>query len=1038
MKQKLLFCFFLLLTVWTQVVAQEKTVTGRVTDDETKEGIPGVSVFVKGTSSGTVTDAEGNYQIKVPESATLVFQAVGYGTREVLVGAQSQIDMPLLTETKALGEVVVTALGIERDRKSLGYSVASLNNEELTIGRTTNIANALSGKVAGVRVTSSNGMVGSGASIFIRGFTSFTASNQPLFVVDGIPVDNGGGVNALQTGVSNSNRAIDINQDDIESVNVLKGPAASVLYGSRAAAGAVIITTKKGKSGQKKSISFNTSYNVVEANRLPDYQNEYAQGSGGVFTNPAGQILSWGPRATGQTVTNFRGEQEALTIYPDNVKDIFKKGYNFQNNISFSGGTDKSNYVISYGNVYETGILDNNQLTRHNFRVNGNTQITKKLSAGLSVQYINNKSTRTQIGNQLSNPFFRGWFIPRSINLSGMPFEDAAGNQIHYGVDDNPYWTIKHNKWNDEINRIIGNVNLNYEFNSWLSVDYKLGVDFYSQIINTYDQVGARGQANHAVGGVGAVGVTNFDSKDTYSYLNFTLKRKINDQFNITAIVGNEVAQLSSASEAIVGANVNIRDFRDLNNTTTYFPSDSKAKSRLIGVYADIAVGYKDFLTLNLTGRNDWSSTFGKEQRSYFYPSVAASFIFTEAFPVLKNNVLTSGKLRSNIATVGRTAPIYSTDTYFGAAGVADGFGPNITYPFNGLGGRTLSDGAGNPLLGPEFTTSFEIGTELNFFNGRFGIDFTWFSSKSTDIIFSVPISASSGFTSAINNAGVMETKGIELLLTGQPIKTKDFVWDISINFTKLDPKVKSLANGVTSIFLGGFTTPQARLEAGQPYGVLFGSVFNRHSSGKLLINSTTGLTSLAPANGRIGNPNPDWTAGITNTFNYKGISLSFLIDIRQGGDVLSRNIGDLRRTGVVAETAEFNRFEADGTTLSKPYIIDGVFSDGTPNNIPVTAQAYWGNIFAFGTGESYVFDASWVRLREASISYAFPKSLLDKTFLGGLEIGVNGRNLLLSAPNFPHFDPETNALGVSNGQGLEYNALPNTRTYGFFLKAKF
>ncbi|WP_162428637.1 SusC/RagA family TonB-linked outer membrane protein [Pontibacter pudoricolor] len=1040
--------FVLTLTLLNQAVAQSRTVSGTVTDQTNSLGLPGVAVIVKGTSIGTATGADGKYTISVPDNATtLVFRFLGYTTVERAVGNATSVNVTLAPDATILNEVVVTALGIQRDKKDLGYSVGTVNAEELTVGRPTNVVNALSGKVAGVRVSSASGMVGSSSGVFIRGNTTFTGSNQPLFVVDGVPIDNGGGGNALQTGVSNSNRAIDLNQDDIESINILKGPAAAALYGSRAASGAIIITTKKGKAGQKNRVEFNSSYNIVEVNRFPDWQNEYAQGAGDYrptladgSPNPnfmksefkPSSNVSWGPRIEGQTVKNFLGEDEKLQAYPDNIKDIFKKGSNRQNTISFSGAGENSAYRLSYGNTAERGILDNNELDRNNITFNGSTTITPKLTSGINVQYINSNSERTQVGNQLSNPFFRGWFIPRNINLSGIPYEDAAGNQVYFDAVDNPYWTIANNTYEDEVNRIIGNVNFGYDILPWLSANYKLGVDTYNFVAKGYDQIGAKGAANTSAAGTGGIYDQSFLSRNINSNFILSGNHKISSDIDLSFNVGNEIVQSSSKDVTVVGKTLGIRDLKNISNASNITSSANSSLRRLVGVFADVTVGYKEFVTLNLTGRNDFSSTFGESENSYFYPSVAVSFIPTEAFPSLKNNVIEFAKVTANYAKVGKEAPTYATNTYFVLAGASDGFGPAITFPYSGLGGRTLSNVAGDENLRPEFTTSQEVGMEMKFFKNRFGFEANLYETNSEDLIFSVPIASSSGYTSQTKNAGALRNRGIEFLLNVNPVMSTDFNWNISFNFNQNKSEVISLADNVPNIILAGFTTPNIRLEKGQPYGVMYGSVFERNDKGEMIISAETGLPKVAANSAKIGDTNPDWTGGVMNNLNYKGLNLNFLIDVRKGGDVYSRNLGDLIRSGSVAETAEFPRFNPDGT-ITTPYLFEGVTANGTANTKRVSAEQYYTTLHT--AGESYVYDATWVRLREASISYTLPKSLTEKSPFGRLEIGMNGRNLMMWAPNFPHLDPENNTLGVSNAQGFEFNGLPQTRSYGAFLR---
>ena len=1033
MKRFLQTCMLFLFIFATQAFAQDRTISGTITAREDGLPLPGVSVVVKGTQLGTQTNVDGKYTLQVPSGSNqLEFRFVGYNTQTVTIGTNSSINVTLAADATELGEVIVTAFGIQRNKKELGYSVGTVGAEELTRGRTTNVVNALAGKVAGVKVSSSNGMVGSSSGIFIRGNTTFTGSNQPLFVVDGVPIDNGGGGNALQTGVSNSNRAIDINQEDIENVSILKGPAAAALYGSRAASGAIIITTKKGVAGQKNRVQISSSYNLAEVNRFPEWQNEYAQGSLGNF-NPVGN-LSWGPRITGQTVTDFRGQPEVLTAFPNNIEDIFKQGSNIQNNLSFTGSGANSSFRLSYGNTSERGILSNNKLGRHNFTFAGQNAITSKFTAGLNAQYINSASDRTQIGNQLSNPFFRGWFLPRNVNLSGLPFEDANGNQVYFDNTDNPYWTLKNNTYHDEVNRVIGSVNFKYEFLPWLSANYRLGADTYNFVAKGYDQIGARGQANTAAQGTGGIFDQGFLSRDINSTFTLSGRKQLNDNFNVSFNVGNEIIQNLSKDVTTTGKQLAIRDLKNISNASVITASANSSLRRLVGFYADATVGYKDFVTLNVLGRNDFSSTFGAANNSYFYPAAALSFIPTEAFKGLKGDVTDFVKISANIAKVGKEAGAYATNTFFLQAGAADGFGPSIVFPYNGLGGRTQSDLSGDPNLGPEFTTSKEVGLQMQFFKNRIGFEANLYQTDSEDLIFNVPVAGSSGFTVQNRNAGALRNKGFEFLLNATPIKTSNGSWDVSFNFARNRSEVVSLAEGVPVITLAGFVTPNVRLEAGKPYGILYGSVFNRNADGSILINAA-GLPSLSPITAQIGDTNPDWTGGVTNNINFKGVNLNFLIDLRKGGDIFSRNLGDLFRSGAAKETAEFNRFNADGT-IATPYIFDGKTAAGVQNTTPVTAQNYWGTKYAFGTGESYVFDGSWVRLREASLSYSLPSSLLNKSPFGKIEVGLNGRNLFLRAPNFPHLDPESNQLGVSNAQGFEFNGLPQTRSYGFFLRA--
>lgn len=1047
MRKLLCMTLVMLLAVSGQIMAQTRTITGKITD-ASGAAVPNATVLVKGSSVGTSTAADGTFSLSIPPTAKmLVISSVGMTTMEVNIGNRGVFTITLSNAEKGLTEVVVTALGIKKDKKTLGYGVTNLKADEVTTAHTTNVTNALEGKIPGVRISGSGGSF-TGSSIIIRGFTTFTGSNQPLFVVDGVPIDNGGGNSPLQTGPTVSNRGIDLNQEDIDNISVLKGPSAAALYGSRAAAGAILITTKKGRQGQRGTIEAYTSYGAEKVNRFPDYQNQYAEGDKGVY-NPLSQN-SWGPLITGQTVTNAFGKQEQLKAYPNNVKDMFRTAQNLQENLSFSGGSDRNSFRFSYGFTDNSGVLDNNRLRRHNLSINTASQINSKLNVSISANYTNNASRRTQQGNQLSNPLFRGWITPRSYDLTGLPFQNSAGDQLYPLGEDNPYWSIQNNRFRDEINRLFGNVSVNLKIMPWLTFDYRLGTDVYWTFRHGYDQIGIRGQGNVAntaanttpFTGVGPAGNAGgvLEVRNSYRSWNstgyFTATKRIND-FNLTGIVGNETYQTYTTTDQTIGYGIVVRDFENLKNTTSFNPSNGSTTSRLVGVYGDFTIAYKSIASVNATLRNDWSSTFKANKYSYLYNAVSASVNFTELFPVLKNNIIENIKINANIAKVGKAGDfVYATDSYYGAASSADGFGPAINFPFNGLAGFTLNDQAGNAKLGPEFTTNREIGFNLGFFKNRLTLEGAIYQQKSRDLIFAVPVSNASGIGSLVQNAGKMTNKGFELAVNITPVQTKDFTWNINWNYTKLKSVVDDLAPGVQNIFLGGFTTPNIRLVKGDEYGQIYGSAYQRDSkTGKMLINATTGLPLVTTGVQKIGNPNPKWLMGLTNTLSYKGITLSVLLDIRHGGQQYSRNIKDLRTNGTVKETTQFNRLNGDGTP-AKPYVFDGVYSTtGQQDTTHVTAQDYWGNSGKYVAAEGFILDASWFRIREASLSYHLPASLYGKTPFTHIDISIYGRNLLLHAPNYPHLDPEQNALGISNAVGLEFNALPQTRSMGVALK---
>jgi TonB-linked SusC/RagA family outer membrane protein len=1038
---------FLSLLFLATLGFSQRTINGVVKDNK-GEPLIGASVLAKGTDRGTVTDIDGAYSLNVPENVSiLTFSYTGFTSRDIPIENLTEINVSM-EEGATIQEVVVTAFGIKKDKSNLGYGVTQISSGDLTTAHTTNITNALAAKVPGVRISGSGGSFSS-SSILIRGYTSFTGSNQPLFVVDGISIDNSGGGNALQTGVTNSGRAIDINQEDIESISVLKGAAATSLYGSRASNGVVLITTKTGKAKTKQSVTYSLNVAQQEVNRLPDYQNTYGQGNTGNF-NPAA-VASWGPRIDGRTVllpVAYRGlngpadTSTSLTAYPNNVADLFKKGLNKQHNLSFQGGSNRTGYRLSLGYLDDQGVLDNNRLKRYNFGINATTELSKKLTAGVSVNYALNKSNRTPQGNQLSNPLFRSWFTPRSWDLTGRPYQNAAGGNLHYDAVDNPRWTIYNNLYDDQIDRVFGNFNLQYEFNDWLKISGKVGADNFAYSGSFYDQIGALGQGSTVAGGIGGIREIRQNSRIVNSTFLLTANKKITPQINLIFVLGNEVLDQFNNTTDLIGRGVTVRNFRNLQaNATTLIPNNyNKWQYRLVGYFANATATYSDWATLDLAARNDNNSILPAANNSYTYYSVAGTLNVVNALKI-KSDILSNLKLSGNTGLVGSAKPDfrYSTDSYYGQANLTDGFGPNIVFPFNGtLPGFTLQNAAGNPDLKPEFTRSTEGTVEIGLFNNKVSFSATKYKQHSTDILLSVPNSPTAGISSILKNAGSLTTKGTELQLTIAPFKNLNgFNWSTTASYTKFKTIVDELAAGVQKIQLGGFTTPGTFLVKGDEYGQIYGSGYLRDANGKMIVSATTGLPSPTPLDQKIGNPNPKYLIGISNSFAYKGLELNVLVDIKEGGDQYSRNLADLQRNGVAAETAAIERLNSDGTP-AKPYTFDAVTPAGAPNTIPVTAEQYWGNAGKYIAAEGFIYNTSWVRIREASLGYTFDKSFLSKTPFGELTVSVFGRNLFLSSPGYPHLDPEQNVSGVSNSQGLEFNALPQTKSMGVNLKVTF
>ncbi|GAB3829577.1 hypothetical protein GCM10028895_44600 [Pontibacter rugosus] len=619
-----------------------------------------------------------------------------------------------------------------------------------------------------------------------------------------------------------------------------------------------------------------------------------------------------------------------------------------------------------------------------------------------------------------------------------MPYQDELGNQLWFAGEDHPYWAIENVRYEDETNRIYGNLNLAYDFNDWLRADLRIGGDVFTTNSQGFDEKGIRSNGNASTAGAGGLRERELFSRDINSYLTVTGDRQMGEDFRLTATIGNEVIANYDRRLEAVGLGIVVPGFENLKNFLTYNPSGELVKRRLMGFFGDFVVDYKNYLTLNVKGRNDFSSTLTKENRSIFYPAVAVSFVPTQAFPSLAGDVLTSAKIRANIGQVGKGAGVYNTLTYWEQADAADGFGSTIVnFPFNGLAGYTYDNVAGKFDLKPEFTREIEVGTELSFFGDRLYLDASVYRRDTRNLIFPVLMPGSSGFTSAITNAGKLSTKGLEVLLSGSPVAGQNFKWESTLNFTTFRTMVEELSPGVERLTIGGFTSPNTQAVVGQQYGLIYSTDYRRDDQGRMIIGRN-GLPLTAPGVSATGNPNPKFTMGFTNNFSYKAFNLSFLVDWKHKGDILSRTVGDLRIQGVSAETAEYPRFNEDGTA-NKPYLFEGVLEDGRTNDIYVTAQDYWGLRGKYVAWAGYVRDASFVKLREATLSYNLPQELLARTsFIKALQLSVYGRNLITYAPNYPDLDPEQNLQGISNSRGLEFGIQPVARTIGASLRATF
>lgn len=1052
MRSRLLMIFGLIMFCFSPTLsAQDRTITGNVTSTEDGGPLPGVNVIIKGSTSGTVTDIDGNYRLRVPEGGnTIVFSFIGFTAREVELNAQSVLDIQLSPDVTQLGEVVVTAAAIEREKRSLGYAVSTVQGDQVTEARDGNVLNSLAGKVPGVDISSSSGTAGGSARILIRGASTMitdggsqgpNATNEPLFVVDGIPISNssfnGSRNDIIAGGADVGNRAGDINPDDIANITVLKGAAASALYGQRAKNGAIIITTKRGKPGQEAFLTVNSSVRFDEVFKLPDYQNEYAQGDFGQFdsNNFTG---GWGPNISevqGQVFPQFPydGVDRPLQAYPDNVKDFFQTGHTFINSVALAGGGEESDFRVSYTNLQQKGITPGNTLDRNTMSVNAGSRFSDKFSARISFSYVRTEGLgRPRQGS--NNPNIITELVqdgfPRTLDVRLLEENVVDENGIPIGLDgaqtvNNVYWVVQNNPNNNLVDRLFGNAEVGYDPTDWLNITGRVGTDVFTELRRDIVRKGTINQVN------GQFTDQELYNREFNTDILATVTKDINPEIEFTGIVGFNVNQRSLRRTKITASDLSVDELYNYANAASTAPVNHQELRRIYGIYGDFTFNYRNFLFLNITGRNDWSSTLPEDNNSFFYPSVSASLVFTEAFNIA-SNFLSFGKFRANWANVGGDTGPYELDfQFFPQADVFTQFVSNNTFPHGGQLAFAATDVIPpGDALEPQNQISFEIGTELQFFDGRIGLDATYYNTLTEDQIISVSIPQSTGFESRRINAGEVRNEGFEVLLTGTPLQTNSgFSWDIGLNFTSNQQTVEKLAPGLDELALtSGFSGLSIRAAPGEAFG-LYGAGWLRDSvSGKPVINPNTGLREVGPRT-RFGDIFPDWSLGVQNTFSFKGFHLSALIDIREGGVMYSGTVSDLREDGRTIETT-LNR--------GRIFIDDGVLanSDGTyrPNDVPVESmQQFWTHYANSSNTEGQIFDASYIKLREVRLSYNLPNSLVDRTPFRSINFGLEGRNLMLIQSEVPHIDPELNFFGtVLTGSGVEWKSAPSARSYGF------
>lgn len=1015
--------------------AQNRTITGKVTDEK---GVPieGVSVLSLDGKQGTQTSSDGQYSISVPESVKiLLFSNVNFETLSKSLGNQLTVNISLKAKSANLEEVVVTALGIVRDKRSLGYATQNLKANQIADRGEVNLVNALQGKISGVSITGASGAAGASTNINIRGITSFNGNNQPLFVVDGIPISND--VDRTSNTLFDNqpaNRALDIDPNTVESVNILKGPAASVLYGSRASAGAIIITTKKGSSKGRADIIFTSSFATQTMSGLPPVQNEYGQGLGGVYNSVS--TSSWGPRfGSTPTVANgliVGGVVQNYNAYPTNILDFFEQGTIKDNSLVINGGDAKQNFIFSIGNTNNNGILPNNSLNRTSVKFGANTVLRDKITLGGSITFTNTLQNGIVGGNGASALGVLAG-LARSIDLTsyktnGTYKNPNGSNNFLIPNVENPYFGAYENPTKSNVYRWLGNINIGYDLTKWLNVSYRLGLDAYTdRRKQVYAVTSIRNPAGQIIENTVSRTELNGDLILTAKKNGFLTKK-----LDVTALAGQNVNQRKFQSVFLQGDGLVIPGFYNISNATTLTNGsfETSTTQRLLGYYAQLSMAYSNYLFLELTGRVDQSSTLPKANNTYFYPSVSAGFVFTDAFKI-KSNILSYGKIRGSVAKVGRDAPAYQLDNVY----VSAGYGNNVaafSFPLGTTAGfGTSSRIAPVQPLTPEFTTSYEGGINLAFFKSRVTFDFAMFDQRSKDQIINVALSPSTGYASKTTNIGELSNKGVEMLLTVTPVSSNKFTWDISANYTRIRNKVISISPGITSFSITGnaFTGSVPSIKVGEAYGVILGGLIPRSPDGQRIINPATGTYMPTVAGQVLANPNADYSLGFTNNLRYQNFNLSVTCDFTKGGQILSFTSGIYKSRGVLDVTA---------IDRESPRILEGVieYPAGSgkyiPNNIQVSAQTYWQTLGGLQS-EFNVYDATVFRMREVSLGYDIPAASLKKV-VKGLRFSVFARNLFYVAPN-SIIDPEVNTQGAGNIRGLELQSAPNARTIGANLK---
>ncbi len=1014
-------------------LAQTVQISGTVTD-QTGERLLGVNILVQGTQMGTITNDEGFYTLSASRGDTLVFSFVGMQTEYRAVSTLAVIDVQLMEDLTTIDELIVTAFGRNKEKIRLGYSAQSLDGEAIENASEPNLLSALNGKVAGLDITPTGGGGGAGANIVIRGYSSISGNNQPLFVVDGVPVSNAIDPSNPEGDATpydwraysvtrGANRAVDLNQYDVSSVSVLKGGAATAMYGSRANNGVILINTKSGRQGF--DIKINSSVDIAEISMGRDIQTKFAQGSGGVFDPNSTQ--NYGPAyvdnpvfAPGTVIDlNQDGVVEDVSGQPipnhaGYYDEFWQRGVTTNNTISFSGGNERGSLYSSFTNLDQQTILENEGYTKRSFLLKGEYRITDRLTVGASSNYIGSDKTTFPIGYR--GPAYALSTIFNPVYDLNDPWKDSQGNSTFYitsNAKTTPTWIINEEPENSTLNRLIGNVNLEYRLPWNLNLRYQLGIDNYDEKRKRVRPIGSPFVAE------GDIYDVYINSRDINSDLILSGNAALmNGDVSMGFLVGNNIFDRHYDRAFLFGEHLNLRGFDDISNAKDIAITNSIRNKRIIGVFGQLDLAYKDYLFVELSARNDWSSTLSTDDNSFLYPSASLGFVFSEFW---EPSWLSLGKIRASVAQVGNDAPIYATaDTYF------------LNDIVGGQSAFSLSDEAKNNSIKPEISTTWEAGTDLAFLNNLIGVNFTYYNRTTKDQVTLASLPGSTGYTSYILNAGKIENKGVEATLSFNNLLRRSafWRWDVDFNFTKNKNEVLEIPGDLNEIIIGTSAWFGASIvvRPGSPYGSVSGSYYERDDQGNLLIGDD-GFPIIAPDRKILGDPNPDWRMNINNTLQYKNWGLNVLFDIKQGGELFNESRLAMWWYGT----------DSDINNVGTPHVFEGIVkSTGQVNTQEVIlSETYYKSKVSF-VDEPAVEDASWVRLRNVALSYRFPSRWLRNSFVDNVLLTASGRNLWISTP-YNGTDPEAaSVLGAGNVQIIDMFGVPGTRSYSFAINVNF